>query len=139
MSSRWRHRNRITWAKWRVFDPFDRERYMTFYVSVYEPTWEMPYASLLIRATSGNGSMFHRFASVDDLLKVYVVPEGYVERLREAIIKAEKIADDIHKDMRLAMNRRQLAKGGQIVRTDTGEILAEAERILSDGYGLVED
>lgn len=128
--SNWKHTNRLTWAKWRVYDPFDRERYTTFYVSVYEPSWEFPFASLLIRVTSGKGSMFHRFASVDDFMDVYVVPEVYVNRLREAMWKAEEIADGVNEDMKLAMNRRQLAKGGQIVRTDTGEILAEAERII---------
>jgi len=82
--------------------------------------------------SNGSGSAFCRFASLESLKQVFVMPSSFQERVETAIKKANLIADDISNDMRLAMNRRQLAQGGQIIRTDTGEILAEAERIVND-------
>jgi len=122
---------RLTWAEWKTIDPFDQTKYTTFYLSVYEPTWERPYASILLRMSNGSGSAFCRFATIEALNQVFVMPCSFQERVETAMRKANLIADDISNDMRLAMNRRQLAQGGQIIRTDTGEILAEAERIIN--------
>lgn len=123
---------RLTWAEWKTYDPFDREKYTTFYLSVYEPTWERPYPSILLRMSNGSGSVFCRFATLEALEAVFVLPGGYGDRVRVAIGKANKIADEITAAMKMAMHKRQLAQGAQIIRTDTGEILAEAERIVRD-------
>ena len=122
---------RLTWAQWKVCDAFDATKYTTVYASIYAPRWETPFASLLIRITNGAGSVFVRFASVADAQQFVVIPEVYVERFEDAMARANTIADEITEAMQLAMHKRQLAQGAQIVRTDTGEVIAEAERIIN--------
>ena len=121
---------RLTWCQWVVTDPYNHERYTTFYASVYAPTWERLYPSILLRITSGTGSAFFRASSVEALQRIIVIPTEYVGRLESAIVEAIRLADGIERDMRLAMERRKLPQGAGLARTDTGEIVAEAERIV---------
>lgn len=127
------HLRRLTWCKWERKDSYDKEKYTTFHISIYSPTWERPYVTLLISISNGGGRVFFRAASVADLQSVLIVPGHYLERLMEAEQEALRIADQVGRDMRLALQARNLAPGSCVVRTDTGEIIAEAERILGGG------
>ncbi len=126
---RFRHLRRITWASWKLTDAFDGGKYSTFYVSVYEPTWERPFANILFRITNGGGSVFMRFMSVDDLREKFVIPECYIERLEDAMVSAGEMADRIEGDMRLALKIKGL-KGQTVTVTPEGDLIAEVERVL---------
>jgi len=123
---------RLTWCQWRITDPYDTSKYTRVYLSVYEPTWERPYASLLCKFANGGGEIFFRFACLDDAIQVIVIPGEYMERLATSLAIANQQADQIESDMRLAIERRNLSPGARLVRTDTGEIVAEAERYLEE-------
>ena len=64
-----------------------------------------------------------------------VIPEAGLERLELALTKAHIILADIQRDLRLIADARTLPPGASIVRTDTGEVIAQAERILKGAGG----
>ena len=76
---------------------------------------------------------FQRIEILKGVLLAFKLPESARERLSLALVEANHEADRIEQDYKLIFAKRQLAPGGSIVRTDTGEIIAEAERIVRGG------
>ena len=56
-----------------------------------------------------------------------------IERLELAITRAGIILVSLLKDLKIIDHAHSLPEGYQLVRTDTGEAIAEAERIIREG------
>lgn len=78
----------------------------------------------------GNYRIFLRIGTLDDLMSVFVIPGEYIERLRNGWDLAVKEADIISNHQKKLHGMRNLSPGSYVVRTDSGEIIAEAERII---------
>jgi len=81
---------------------------------------------------NGGGRVFIRFASLTDLFKAFVVPAEYIDRLKTAYAQAILDANQIQEQQKVLHKMSNLTPGSQVVRTDTGEIIAEIERDLKD-------
>ncbi len=79
----------------------------------------------------GDKRLLMRYRSLEDMRGVFVIPGDNVERLETGFSQALVQAGKIQKQLRAAMAMQNLAPGGQVIRTDTGEILAEVERLLN--------
>ena len=123
-------KKRLTWYRWEWRDPYRKELWTAATVSVYEPTYEMPFVSFLISIANGGGRVLMRCCSLAEAQSRVVIPDKAIERLSLAETRARIILDDIKRDLRAIADIRSLSPGSQIVRTDTGEVIAEAERIL---------
>jgi len=128
-----KHLRVITWCRWKIGDPFDDRFYSIFTASVLKPSWEYPIASVAMSIVKGNHKLFMRIATLESLYSVFVIPEVYRERLSVAWGEAVTDACNIRDKQRLLHNIGNLEPGSAVVRTDTGEIIAEAERIMRDG------
>jgi hypothetical protein len=122
----------ITWARWKLVDPYMDKYWTNFTLSVAKPSFEYPAPTVLMSIVNGGGRTFMRFRSLDDLRAVFVVPAEYTGRLSDAWTQAVAEANTIQKQLKAIMHVSDLSPGSQIVRTDTGEIIAEAERIIKD-------
>jgi CHASE3 domain sensor protein len=79
---------------------------------------------------NGGGRTFLRFASLLDLYKIFVIPEEYRERLSKGYEQAITESREIRAKQQALYKMSNLQPGSQVVRTDTGEVIAEAERII---------
>lgn len=121
----------ITWARWKIIDPIDNRFYTTFTVSVLKPSSEYPITSVAMSIVTSTGRLFMRFASLDALQQVFVVPSEYRQRLMDGCVTARQQAQVIIEQQKTMHRLADLAPGAQVIRTDTGEVIAEAERILN--------
>jgi len=119
----------ITWCRWKVVD-MDGEHYTVITVSVPKPGYQYPTACLLVSLTSGSRKVMMRFSDIKGLKQVFVVPCEYDERIGVGYGEAVKVADGIQRQLRAVMKMGGLGEGGKVIRTDTGEIIAEAENII---------
>ena len=124
-------KRRLTWYRWEWQDPIHPDMWTACTCSVYQPTYELPFVSVLVSIANGGGKVLFRCSSLEQAQQRIVIPDEGIERLQLAITKAQGYLEDIQEDLRLILNAHTLEGGGQIVRTDTGEILAEAERIIA--------
>ncbi len=120
----------ITWARWKYFDPYEPKYFTVFTASVMKPSFEYPVACVSLSVSNGCGKVFCRFASLVDLRKCLVVPDEYIERLNEGYAQAVAESQAIAAKQQTLFRISNLQPGSQVVRTDTGEIVAEAERII---------
>lgn len=128
-----KHLKAITWGRWKSYDPYDSRYFTVFTVSVLRPSFEFPVACVSLAVSNGGGKVFQRFASLTDLRKIIVVPVEYIERLTEGYAQALQEARKITDKQQSLYKMNNLEPGSQVVRTDTGEIIAEAEKILDGG------
>ena len=131
-----KHLKVITWARWRVNDSYAREFYTVFTASVLKPNFEYPLATVSMSIVKGSRRMFLTFANLDGLKAVFVVPVAYLDRLESAYTEAIRETEAIIAKQQTLHKMANLAPGGQIVRTDTGEVIAEAERYLREARGV---
>lgn len=127
-----KHLEVITWARWRINDSYAKEFYTVFTASVLRPNFEYPLATVSMSIVKGSRRMFLTFATLEDLRAVFVIPAAYNERLEFAYQEATEEMQTIIDKQQALHRMANLAPGSQIVRTDTGEVIAEAERILKE-------
>jgi len=111
-------------------DPYNKNFHAHIEVFVPKPARDNPLPCILISIRNGHQKLFFRVASVAEISKALRVPRNASVRLKAALVEANYEADRIEQDYRLLFAKRHLLPGGQIVRTDTGEVIAQAERIL---------
>lgn len=123
------HLRVLSWARWELVDAFDQRYKTVFTASVLKPSFEYPVACASMSVVKGRDRVFIRFMSLDELHQVFTVPEKYTERLQLAFREAERQAENIRSQQRSyhAMSKRP---NSLIVDPESGEILAEAERII---------
>ena len=131
------HLRVITWARWKLPDPYTKENFTIFTASVLKPSFEFPIASVSMSIVKGRYKVFLRLPSLKDLAGIFIVPEQYQERLHRAYGQALEEAETIQKHQKTLYKMQGLAPGSHVVRTDTGEIIAEAERIIRDNAANV--
>lgn len=125
------HLRVITWCRWKVSDPYSKDNFTLFTASVLKPSFEFPIAGVAMSIVKGRYKVFIRLPSLKDLAGVFVIPEEYRERLRNAYQQALVEAETIQKHQKALY---QLQKpGSAVIDTGTGEILSEAERIIREG------
>ena len=124
---------KLAYFTYKIRDPYNKEFYTTLEAFVPKPDAQYPLPCILVSIRNGHQRLFFRVSSVKELLLSFKVPKSARERLSNALMTANHEADRIEQDYKLLFAKRQLAPGGSIVRTDTGEIIAEAERILKKG------
>ncbi len=88
-----------------------------------------------ISINNTHNKIFMRFRSLVALQQVFVVPAEYIARLSAAHEQAIEQSNHIQERVRLMCKLSNVPPGTQLVRTDTGEIIAEAERILNGNSG----
>ena len=116
----------------RIADPYNKGFYTTFEVFVPKPTLETPLPCILIAIRNGYQRLFFRVSSLKEISSSFRIPQSAKGRLAMALVEANHEADKIEQDYKLLFAKRQLSPGSQIIRTDTGEVIAEAERILRE-------
>jgi len=121
--------NQITWARWRVIDPYNDKYYNVFTVSIPQPSYQYPCAAVLLSIASGKNKVLLRFGSLDELREIFITPDDYRERLELGYRMAIEQRDKIQRHLKTFI-ALETAKGA-VVDTGTGEILAEAERIVN--------
>ena len=124
------HLRVLTWARWKVQDSYSPEHFTVFTASVLKPSFEFPVACVAMSIVKGNYKIFLRMPSLEEMVSVFVIPEEYKERLREGYERALVQAGKIEEHQKALYKMSNLAPGSQVVRTDTGEIIAEAEKII---------
>ena len=113
----------------KIHDPYSNyASYLTTLVPL--PTMEAPYPAILVSIKSGEFKKTIRFNTIEAYKVIFSLEEDEEMRLTEALRKANAEADRIEADMKLIFERRRLAPDAKLVRSDTGEIIADAERIL---------
>ncbi len=128
-----KHLKVLARARWEKVDCFDT-RYRTIYtVSVLKPSFEYPVACVSWSEVKGNYRIFDRFMALEDIQQFHVIPEEYLERLHLAYGEALRQAEAIRKQQSVYHEVAKLQPGTKLVRTDTGEIIADVERFLKEG------
>jgi len=127
-----KHLKVVTWARWKVADPYDDRYYINFTASILKPTFEAPVPCASMSVVTAAGRVFTRFKNLADLRALFVVPDEYIGRLEEGYREAVRETTRIQTHLKMMMKAGGLEPGSFVVRTDTGEILAQAERILKE-------
>jgi hypothetical protein len=104
---------RLSWYRWEDPDPIHKDRWTAWTVSVYAPTYDRKYVSILLSMANGGGRCLTRYSSLDELRKRINIPEEGIERLELALTKAHLILIDVLKDMQLITD----AKSGALLQT----------------------
>ena len=121
----------LGWDRQVIRDPYEPKYYTAISCAVMSPTYDRPWASLLITTANAGGKVKLRFASLEAALQVYQLSPNCITKLVAALKEANDIADIIERDCQVMSQRRRLPQGVGLARTDTGQIVAEAERELN--------
>ena len=121
----------ITWASWKMVDSFDPEHFTLFTAFILKPSWEYPVACAALTIRKGTKKILLRM-SYDSLCKTIIIPEEYRERLATAHLEALRQAKALRDYQKKIHKMSDLQPGSHVIRTDTGEIIAEAERIIRE-------
>ncbi len=121
--------HRRTYCRWEWQDPQRPEYWTACTVSVFDPSYERPYISILASIANGGGKCLMRTATLADMRLRLVIPAQYITRLELAITQATGVLTGLQRDLRVITEVGHLADGDQLVNTGTGEVVAEAERI----------
>lgn len=116
-------------------DPYAPQYYTAMTVSVYAPNLSRPFATVLVSWANAGGRVLVRFRSIEEVPGVFYIPSDEVLRLSKAVGEANRRADILERDMKVMFDRRHLPDGVGLARTDTGEIVAEAEKIIKEAQG----
>jgi hypothetical protein len=94
-------KNRLGWYRWEVADPQQPNYWTATTVSVYEPTYERPYISILVSIANGGGRVLYRAASLEDAqLRTGMDYTGF-KKLEVAVIKAKGKLLEVQADLKL--------------------------------------
>jgi hypothetical protein len=122
----------IAVIKKKLHDPYSPKNYAWMSFLVPPPTPELPYACALVTISTGKSKIMIRFNSVAALKSVFTLTADEESRLVIAFNRANFNADKIEEDMRILFQKRHLRDGAQWIQTDTGEVIAQAERIQQE-------
>ncbi len=92
---------RLAYYRWEDPDPIAKDRWTAWTVSVYAPSYDRAYVSVLLSMANGGGKCLKRYASLDDLRKVVHIPDEGIERLELALTRARSLLVDIRRDLKL--------------------------------------
>ncbi len=120
----------LSWDRSEYRDPYEPKYYTAISCAVMSPTYDRPWASLLVSVANAGGKTTLRFATLEAAQKYFVLSPHCISKMIPALAEANRMADEIEADLRLSQQRRRLPQGVGLARTDTGEIVSEAERIL---------
>jgi len=93
---------------------------------------------VLISIANGGGRVLMRCANLEEAKSRVVIPEEGWERLELALTKAQGILEVIQRDLRILSGLQTMAPGSSLVRTDTGEVVAEVEKLLREAHGYTD-
>ena len=120
-------RQRLGWYRWEWADPYKPNMWTACTVSIYKPTYEMPFVSVLVSIANGGGRVLMRTKTLEEAQRrTGMGAEGY-ERLSVTFTKALDELDKVQRDMRLIYGAKDLPPDAVIVRTDTGQIISESK------------
>jgi hypothetical protein len=122
----------LTMVSKKLHDAYSPKSYTWRMVMVPKPTTEAPYPCILLSLSNGHNKILLRVADLKQYEEVFTLSDEEKASINKALSEANAEADRIEEDMRLLMSKRNLQAGAKIVNTGTGEILAEAEKILHD-------
>ncbi len=116
--------------RWEHRDGHNQEYWTAFTASVYRPTYDRPFVSVLLSIANGGGRVLMRFASVSDLRTCVVMPPDGVVRIESAYNRAMEHMAEVNSRLR-ALREMERNPDARLVVPSTGEILSEAERIIN--------
>ncbi len=120
---------KLAWVRKKIVDPYNPKAWLDLELFVPKPTRDNPLPCILVSVRNGHSKLFFRLQDVSDFVKGFSLTRRMKERLKLGLVQANAEADEIEKDLRLLMARRK-HPASTLVDTDTGEVIAEAERIL---------
>ncbi len=120
---------RLAWYRWTLKDCYSPKFWTAFTIGVYAPSRDRPVVAVLFSIANGGGKVFMRFRSMAELQQYFILPNDKqaIDRLLQAEVEAGKLADQFEADMKLILDAKHRR---QLIDADTGEIVAEAERII---------
>jgi hypothetical protein len=136
-------KQRLGWYRWEWADPYKPDMWTACTVSIYKPSFDYPFVSVLISIANGGGKVLMRVKTLEEAKRrTGMSDEGY-ERLSMAFTKAQEELEGIERGLKLIYGAKDLPPDAVIVRSDTGQIISEskaeykvtteAERILQEG------
>lgn len=117
-------------ASKKIKDSYNPKSYTWRMVLVPKPTVEQPYPCILVTLSNGFSKVLLRVSSLEEYDAAFTLSVEERAKIEQSLKEANLEADRIEEDMRLLIAKRSLAAGAKIVNTGTGEVLAEAERII---------
>lgn len=123
---------RLAWYRWEYPDPIHKNLWTAYTVSVYPPTYDRPYVSILVSIANGGGKVLMRAATVKEAQRRTGMPDEAMERLQLAETRAITLLSDIRRDLQVIADVKSLSPGASLVRTDTGQVIAEVEQLLKE-------
>lgn len=120
-------------ASKKVKDAYNPKSYTWRMVLVPKPTAEDPYPCILITLSNGHNKILLRVTDLAEYDNAFNLSQEERSKIAQALSEATIEADRLEEDNRLIYQKRHLPAGAKIVNTGTGEILAEAEKVLRDG------
>jgi hypothetical protein len=122
-------KQREGWYRWEHRDGHNQEYWTAYTASVYRPTYDRPYVSVLLSIANGGGRVLQRFATVSDLRQCVVVPPDGVVRIEAAYKRAMEHLTEISRKLSI-LNTMDRNPDARLVVPSSGEILSAAEQIL---------
>ena len=113
-------------------DCYNPKAYTTLSVLVPRPTQSNPLPCILVSLRNGHSKLFFRVENLEAYYRFFELSQETENKLIESIKEANVEADRLESDARLIFQKRHLPEGAKIIQTDTGEVLAEAEKILRE-------
>ena len=114
----------------RVRDAYSPKNWTWRMLMVPKPTMESPYPCILVSIRNGHSKLFFRVRDLDAYKQAFLLSSNEEAKIIQALSEAQAEADKLEGDIRLIFEKRRLPEGVGLARTDTGEIVAEAERIV---------
>lgn len=123
---------RLAYYRWEWPDSIRKDMWTACVVSVYQPSYDLPFVSVLISISNGGGKVLMRTGTVEEAARRTGMPQEAMERLRLAETRAHEILNEIKENLRIIAGARSLSPEASLVRTDTGEVLKQAEKIIQE-------
>ena len=123
---------RLSWWRAEYRDPYEPRYYTAVTCTVMAPNLQRPYVSVLITIANAAGMVKLRVRDIVEARSVIAIPDHAAGKLQAAVDKGNRQADQIERDLRVMFERRKLPEGEGLARTDTGEIVAEADKAVAE-------
>lgn len=124
---------RLAWYRRKEVDEYNPKYYTVIECIVPLPTMQSPYPCILVAFRNASTNILIRAATIERLKRLTWCPDDVIQRLSLALGEAQKVANQIEEDMRLIMQRRQLANISEPAWQGKVDTVAQAERILQGG------
>jgi len=129
-------RNLVQWltiASRKIRDGYAAKSYTWRMVMVPRPSLQAPLPCILITLSNGHKKIMLRVRSLEEYYEAFRLTVEEEEKIRLALAEANREANQIETDMRLLFEKRRMSPGEKWVNPETGEVIAEAERIIKEG------